>query len=706
MNDLLPSYESVMDRNPWKFTAEYLPVQDLCSAVVVCRKWHTTFTPWLWGNPASHFRAQDDTVYAALTKFKEILPCARLTVRELTHTLHLPPAHAEAYGGPHAEWLRACLEHLPRLQCLLVDGLPFFDHASLLHLRYPSLQCKLNRVNAYPVFGLRLLDATACANATSTGLTEALPHFPDLLSLDLSRTPAARDDVVLGNLKFLQHLRVLGLNGLRLDDGDFSIISRSIGTRVRSLDVSDNNLTDISARLLLRYCMKEVIIWPHLCQNSLAFADTNHANGDAKVLGFRTRVIQLRRKLTYGFAGSLATEEARDIGITHLYITKNDITIKGASELLSSGCLEALDIGELSVNMESGLDGDIPSTSHLTPTLSEYGSARLHYLRIDYRVVTEDASAEPCLVPQAKLGKKPSRCLSTVANQLVVAEPLASDCHAVGRAVFESPTVSVDPTKPCRKSAPNSIQRTSGLHRNIGLSPIVETPESSQDMLSSIHPATRSRRNSTHLTQDQRARLDFRQSQENRLHPGALPRVHTLVLTKVPTVTKSKDMVGRMIQYIKDAAEEASIARQRARHTYRLPPGRSRGIAEREYAHSLFALRRIVLEMAPPETAQKQASTSWRASSTNSSTGDQDSEAFWEAARHDFSFFRDEEGAMARDVPSACEVAPFLAVEPLLDVIAELCAFRKAQRAAREAAEEGWWPGVITVVRKTQLGPE
>ena len=74
----------------------------------------------LWGNLASHFGTQNDAVYVALVRFKRILSWARLSTRELTHTLILPPAHAEIYDGPRADWLEKILARLPRLQSLIV----------------------------------------------------------------------------------------------------------------------------------------------------------------------------------------------------------------------------------------------------------------------------------------------------------------------------------------------------------------------------------------------------------------------------------------------------------------------------------------------------------------------------------------------------------------------------------------------------------
>lgn len=63
MDDLLPSYENSIHQDPWALVAQYLPSETLCSAALVCQAWHLIMTPQLWGNPASHFGVQNDTVY-------------------------------------------------------------------------------------------------------------------------------------------------------------------------------------------------------------------------------------------------------------------------------------------------------------------------------------------------------------------------------------------------------------------------------------------------------------------------------------------------------------------------------------------------------------------------------------------------------------------------------------------------------------------
>ncbi|RAR07539.1 leucine rich repeat protein [Stemphylium lycopersici] len=742
----------------------------------------------------------------ALTRFKRTLPYVRPAVRELTHTMRFPPAHAELYDGPHAEWLRDCLEYLPRLQCLIVDGLPFFDHACLLSLRYPSLRRKSIQPNAFPVFSLRLLDASGCTNATSTGLAEALPHFPDLVSLDLSKTAAAKDKAVLAALTYLRNLRFLNLRGLGMKDDDFAVVAHAIRSQVRSLDISDNYLTDTSTRLLLELCLKETIIAPHAYRGPLAPVEYEQSGNEMDAFETENLVGHLRKKLTEGFVGSLAIEEARDLGISHLYLSKNSITIEGIFGLLRSGRLQVLDAGILPATIRNPYpedpgagedDMELPSAAKLIPILAEFASHKLRYLRLNFQILTEDAPIEVTASPRVELCGDLGVYKPSDAHELEAIEPPTPELDSEITAIYETPGDSSHPIE-LPGSFPSSDQRRGPSSANdddsgveTSRSPAISTtssssfvkrgpayapepvlpdssltlvrpsqqrdennrPSSRSDWIeiqgglvpTSTHnmppsPATStimgSRGNSFYYIEDRKSRLEHRQSDENCLHPGMLPNLHTLVLTEVP-INAEKYVIDRIIQFIKDAAEEALIARQRAKHTYVLPPGRRRAIAEQEYASSLFALKRVVLEMASPQSAPKKISTSWRAYPTKSTTQDADSEAFWEAASHDFSFFGDEEcglpgGETGRTLPLAAmgglELAPSRNQPPpecrnpkpdsdprrLFDVVGAISKFRKERKAAytnlvqmgeADPELEGYWPGSITVMRK-QNNPE
>lgn len=63
MDPVPPSYESATNRDAWAIIAHYIPSSDLCAVSLVCRRWHSLFMPFLWGDPASHFGKENDAVY-------------------------------------------------------------------------------------------------------------------------------------------------------------------------------------------------------------------------------------------------------------------------------------------------------------------------------------------------------------------------------------------------------------------------------------------------------------------------------------------------------------------------------------------------------------------------------------------------------------------------------------------------------------------
>lgn len=426
MENIPPSYEIAVARNPWGLIAPYIPSPELCALNRVNHELHHVFAPCLWGNPASHFGTENDRVYVALTRFKRILKRVRLSVRELTHTLHLPPAQSELYDGPHPEWLRDVLEQLPNLQSLVVSRLPFFDHMALLALRSYSDSRRPSLGGPDPTFALRLLIAGSCQNTTSQGLTEGLHHFPNLAFLDLSDTLAARDKNFLWKLGDLPLLQVLKLRSVHLRDEDVDILAEAIGLKVRSLDVQGNHLTDHSVRTLLTSCFQaENDIngssngRPRAISN-LAVEDwpLGFVRPDPAVLDeFKDESYDERfvRRLTFGVISRLPYEDMPHSGITHLYIANNNLTVEGLAALIRSGKLRVLDAGSVNKFVHGPVSEASPSLSpfdarhirlpgveKLTPILSKHAqemtSLRLHHAVITkYAPLTDEGSpVAPC----------------------------------------------------------------------------------------------------------------------------------------------------------------------------------------------------------------------------------------------------------------------------------------------------------------------
>ena len=63
MENIPPSYDAAMARNPWSLIAPIIPSAELCALNRVSRELHNVFAPCLWGNPASHFGTENDRAY-------------------------------------------------------------------------------------------------------------------------------------------------------------------------------------------------------------------------------------------------------------------------------------------------------------------------------------------------------------------------------------------------------------------------------------------------------------------------------------------------------------------------------------------------------------------------------------------------------------------------------------------------------------------
>jgi hypothetical protein len=804
MEALPPTYEKATLADYLELVAPYLQSNDLCTAALVCSKWHAAFSPHLWGNPASHFGIENDRVYVALTKFKRTLQTARLLVRSQTHTLHLPPAHAEIYNGPANDWLRDSLSRLPNLQSLIVRGLPFFDHGALVALRqwkpteasaaqrHPhsfavELPGSMGSVfqpppDAIPSFGLRLLDASRCPNVTSSGLAQALKRFESLMYLDLSHTYPARDISVMESLRRITGLQVLKLRGISLRDEEIEVLAWAIGRRVRSLDLRDNHVTDSGVRMLLEWCFSSQSSSPRDGDRSVPRGARSPSLlpylGAEMLETYQSEEFEgfLRGTFTSAFVSRLAIEDAPEGGITHLYISNNKVTVEGASGLVRSGRLHVLDVGTVEGAVERHLsviddekskaDWRLPGAEKLTTVLCEHAKDGMTYLKVDHSIITKD-------VPNAYPDQVVPGRIELADNALPKMPHGAAEIEGsrVTADTFELPTdqqtpvyeLEADPMQwvviPAEPEVKNA-RRGSALAPEVldhlaeetdtmkllspvpshaegtltapglGSSSTVSSTGTQPPTISQHHPLRP--RSFSGVVPERTARLNAHRSQNHNLHPAMLPHLRTLVITNFPPFSASKEPTDRLIRFISDCAQEAQLARAQAMLDYSLPPGRKgQTNALRYSAHRIFALKRIILEMAPERANDSFGQASpWQHLTTRSMTEDRDSEALWSAAETDFSFFGEEDecafpsieagrfavasaekevdfGNSAPLVPQPTK-AP---AQPRIDNVAILSAFRQERKLVHqrhlaagvlEPETEGFWEGAIQVVRPSR----
>ncbi|KAI9720924.1 MAG: hypothetical protein M1828_005494 [Chrysothrix sp. TS-e1954] len=251
-----------------------------------------------------------------------------------------------------------------------------------------------------------------------------------------------------------------------------------------------------------------------------------------------------------------------------------------------------------------------------------------------------------------------------------------------------------------------------------------------------ISPAGESevrRRSYSGIRRQREAIVHLERTHSRRLTPGMLPTLRTLVLTGIPSFAATANIAQRLINFISLCAEHAYLAAQEAQVAYALPPGRSRHHAERDYAISLFALERIILEVSQQDKVSVEQS---RSALLRSSTEDADSEAFWLAAESDFSFFRaEDDGSPEFGTPQRAPLGAqrslaaeeklrlsfndeqsatpsYLGSDVKVDVVKMISDFRRARKLASDTAQSeglsgesltfvpGYWQGGIKVLRE------
>jgi hypothetical protein len=321
---------------------------------------------------------------------------ARLDVRRLAHTLHIPPAQPEFYGGPQEGWLRDILDRLPSLQSLIVENLSFFDHQALerVHQGNGSPLQSDTRQNDTK-YGLKLLIASHCENTTGASLAKALSHFPDLIYLDLSDTQGSRNPLVLQQIGTLSQLHVLKMKNCGLRDYDVDLLKFS--NRLRSLDVSDNYLTERGLYNLM----------DRLPASSLNFRDSSITSRPRAGMKTKRPTLQklISSSLINGPEGHLLIEDGVPSNFVpsnfaDLYLAGNFLTMDELSRVLSYPSIEYLDCGSLSCSQrpEQMISPGSPGSDRrrfsaqeidsFSPALFTEAFRNIKSLRIHHSVVT------------------------------------------------------------------------------------------------------------------------------------------------------------------------------------------------------------------------------------------------------------------------------------------------------------------------------
>jgi hypothetical protein len=570
------------------------------------------------------------------------------------------------YSRLEPDWLRDILVLLPNLQIFNVSNFGFFDHKALASLKKGVVEPSDGNK-----FGLRYMDASYCLNTTPVSLVMALKFLPNLVYLDLSGTSGVNYPTTLTQIAsstMLPHLQILKLQNCKLEDHHIELLATGLGTRVWSLDLRKNFLTDKTAAMLLDYCF----LPPEYSRTSSYGNGLGSDEDDedeeydqpppdftgqpnvAYRLHFKDdqqkEIVSRLAELSQIGHQSTIDDNPRT-GLTHLYIADNTLSMSGASNLLKPTRLKALDCGSL-----RSLNNTAQEIQDLVQTLSQHANRRLHRLRIDHRIVTGS-------VPEKLQGGGNKNATTTSKSS-------------------KSASAAEEPT----------------------LSPAEDSSEQSPLLTPSSLPRLQT------LTLTSLPRVT---------HNYFIPYSLKLLLRQLAEQESEEHRITSEAISFLDSQSDILYKRIGRMQLARSSKGLQTLVLELDDS--------IIEEQEGWETMNGGKSVSDRkrkdgARSSFSFTGSADSEAFASASKDDFSFFssdynsdltaqKGEEGEDWIEEPlSPTTSLPVSEAKPSeLDVVFILSSYRKERRTAYEAAVKagtanpgtaGHWGGVVSIVRK------
>ncbi|KAJ5834481.1 hypothetical protein N7447_000507 [Penicillium robsamsonii] len=316
-------------------------------------------------------------------------------------------------------------------------------------------------------YNIRLLLAEREPNTTSTSLAETLRLFPVLTYLDLSYTTPARDRNVLSKLAQMPFLQVLKLRDIGLKDNDAEFLANAIGRRVRCLDLRDNRLTDLAIRSLLQASFRP----PHgeERQQSPRQATASPDPFSHFTINESGSNFFKRPDLDEQFVKLLArpvlyhpwVEDLPHTGITHLYITGNQISVEAVASLLLSSRLHALDFGTIKTpdkahqTHQHGKE-KYPGAEKLVPIVGKVAGDNLIYLRAHHAVLTgqppaKDTAPSTELLPELSAQESPREVEQFELDSAQQVYELAEETRPVFELADTSTTNSISPSSTTKR---------------------------------------------------------------------------------------------------------------------------------------------------------------------------------------------------------------------------------------------------------------
>ncbi|KAI8316430.1 hypothetical protein K4K61_007336 [Colletotrichum sp. SAR11_59] len=240
----LPSYQDAVSRLDWlELVAPYVEYEHFSRLCSVSRHFYAIFAPRLWNDPLLAVRRlgldpSDDLDWYLAFAFDRVQHIRQSTLSLITtldfRVFAKDTAHFHNTNRTIPETLRLLPGVLPNLRCILLDGHTEADPATL---------------NAAPNSGakppLLVLSMAHCeAQLPSAFFTSnVLQH---LVYLDVSGLPGSLQPLLAAahGRRHLCHLKVLKARRREINDGLALQLFQAFKSRLWSLDLSENNITD------------------------------------------------------------------------------------------------------------------------------------------------------------------------------------------------------------------------------------------------------------------------------------------------------------------------------------------------------------------------------------------------------------------------------------------------------------------------------
>ncbi|KAK4248592.1 hypothetical protein C7999DRAFT_40216 [Corynascus novoguineensis] len=450
----LPSYQDATTRPDWlALVAPYMRVRDYTRLCLVSRRFYRQFAPPLWNDPLAvlypgwllRFMRHVKTRARAITLSDFVRSFDTRCFYGLS-TSDAVTGHAGAGGTtPLSVLLFSVTSSFRRLRCILLDGFPNLEPEP------PVSPLTLDRL---PPFEPPLLLSVARCQVALPPSFFASPYLRCLVYLDVSDMPGSlKQPLAQRTLRpaNLPSLRILKSQGRELDNVTATLLFKTFGEQLWSVDLSRNKLTDdaldaahqfsfptqrsrmdhyaVEGRIAYlptgspsfgRFCTVSESEWsetfshPH---RHIADAPAYIPHGEqgphvavAPRLDGRERICSdsadAVKVMLSGRAGShsppLGSVQVLDIcraprAITHLYLNSNNVSATGLARMIRSspGQLQRLECDSMSFKLPEAAPLSWLSRARLSGTLGwthvfrPVFSANLQVLRIHHSVVTQ-----------------------------------------------------------------------------------------------------------------------------------------------------------------------------------------------------------------------------------------------------------------------------------------------------------------------------